>query len=257
MTPEQIKGIGKFRRLKVQHVAYVLAIYHLGVNVILFIEYSAQLDKRTNCCIEMNNLNPIADAVSSYLLLVALFLISLSLLTGVIINRGTLVMPFLALQSMDFLLSFLMFFTNYDNITFSHETFMQNNMAISKMDTESTFWSSFQMCHRLMITCSCYVEVPTFLHLTHTTYNTYPSASMSSEKYIKKMIIFSLLHTAVILYKALMIWCVWRIVKGSNDSAKNHSKDKHILKGVSKAALPSYMEAVMETKDFPPPYSTV
>ncbi|XP_073419429.1 lysosomal-associated transmembrane protein 5 [Dendrobates tinctorius] len=256
MTPEQIKGIGKPGCSKVQHVAYILAIYHLGVNVMLFIEYSVQLDKRKNCSIELSNVNPI-DTVSSYLLLLALLLISLSLLTGVIINRGTLVMPFLALQSMDFLLSFLMFFTNYSNIPFSQETFIQNNMAISKLETESTHWSSFQMCLRLMITCSCYVEVPTFINLSRTNYNTYPSASMSSEKYIKKMIIFSLLHTAVILYKALMISCVWRVFKGSNDSTKNPSKDKHILKGVSKASLPSYKEAIMEAKHLPPPYSTV
>ncbi|XP_069612899.1 lysosomal-associated transmembrane protein 5 isoform X2 [Ranitomeya imitator] len=223
MTPEQIKGLGKPRCSKVQHVAYVLAIYHLGVNVILFIEYSVQLDKRKNCCIELSNVNPI-DTVSSYLLLVALFLISLSLLTGAISNRGTLVMPFLALQSMDFLLSFLMFFTNYSDIPSSYETFMQNNMAISKLETESRHWSSFQMCLRFMITCSCYVEVPTFINLSPTNYN------------------------------ALMIWCVWRVFKSSS---KNHSKDKHILKGVSKAALPSYKEAIMETKDLPPPYSTV
>ncbi|KAM4045402.1 lysosomal-associated transmembrane protein 5 [Anomaloglossus baeobatrachus] len=229
--------------------------YLKGVSVILFIEYSVQLDIRKICCIDLSNLNHI-DTVSSYLLLVVLFLISLSLLIGVITNRGTLVMPFLALQSMDFFLSFLMFFTNFSDIPL-HETFVKNNMATYKLDTPSMHWSFFQMCLRLMITCSSYVEVPTFINLNPSNYNTYSSASMSSEKYIKNMIIFSLLHTAVILYKALMIWCVWRVFKGSNDPAKNPSKDKDILKGVSKAALPSYKEAVMESKDLPPPYSTV
>ncbi|XP_075706667.1 lysosomal-associated transmembrane protein 5 [Rhinoderma darwinii] len=216
------------------------------------------MNKRKNCCcIEQSHFNYIADTVSSYFLLVVLFLISLSMLTGIIKNRGTLVLPFLALQTMDFILSFLMFFIPCSEIPSRQAVFIQDNITISKLDSQSSEWRFFQMCLRLMITCSCYVEFPTYLNRKPANYITYFSASMSSEKYIKKMIIFLVLHTAVILYKALMIWSVWKVFEGSNYSAKNEGKNKH-LKEISKTALPSYKEAAkMKFKDLPPPYSTV
>lgn len=253
MTPEQIKGTDKSRGLKVQSVAYILAIYHLGISVILFIEYSVEMDNRKNCCIEVNHFNHIAATVSGYLLLVVLLLISISMLTGVLMNRGSLVIPFLALQTMDFILSCLVFLTNYSEIPSRQETFIQSKMAIFKLD--STEWRHFHMCLTLMVTCSCYTEVPTYLNLKPTNYITYFSVSMSSEKYIKKIIIFSVLHTAVILYKAFMICCVWRVFR-SAILAKTQSKEKNLLKEISKTALPSYNEAAkMESKDLPPPYS--
>ncbi|XP_066447842.1 lysosomal-associated transmembrane protein 5 [Eleutherodactylus coqui] len=213
--------------------------------------------KRRNCCTDLSNFNHIAETVSIYLLLVVLFLISSSFLTGVIMNRGRLLMPFLALQIIDFFMSFLIFFTSYSEIHSRQETFIQSNIAVSKLNTQSTKWKYFQMCLRLMITCSCYVEVPTYLNLKPINYITYFSTSMSSEKYIKKIIIFSVFHSAVILYKALIMWYVWRAFKGSNDEA-NESKDKLPLPEISKTALPSYEEATKrEAKDLPPPYSTV
>ncbi|XP_040277839.1 lysosomal-associated transmembrane protein 5 [Bufo bufo] len=256
MTPEQIKGTSKPMGLQVQLPAYMMAIYHLVVSVILFIEYSMEMDRRNN--IQLCNFHLIADQISSYLLLVVLFLTSVSLLTGVMTNQGRFVMPFLALQIMDFILSFLMFFTSYSEIPSMKETLKQNNMAVFKLDTQATEWRYLQLSLRLMITCSGYGEVPTYLNLKPADYIAYFSASMSSEKYIKKMIIFSVLYTAVILYKALMICCTWRFCKGSNELAKNQSKDMFMLKEISKAALPSYKEATkMELKDLPPPYSTV
>ncbi|KAG8542643.1 hypothetical protein GDO81_026354 [Engystomops pustulosus] len=129
--------------------------------------------------------------MSSYLLLVVLFLISLSLVTGVM-------------------------------------------MAVSQVDIQPTVRRYFEMFLRLMINCSSYAEVPTYLNLKPTNYITYFSTSISSEKYIKEIIICSVLHIAVILYKALMIWCIWKVFKSSHYIGKNSSKDKLLLKEISK-----------------------
>ncbi|XP_069828710.1 lysosomal-associated transmembrane protein 5 isoform X2 [Dendropsophus ebraccatus] len=257
MATEQTKGIEKPRGLKVRCLTYIWAVYHLGVSIILFIEYTIEMDKKKNFSVELCNFNNIG-VVSSYLLLVVLFLISLSLLIGVRLNHGSLVMPFLALQTMDFILSFLIFFTDYSQVPLRQENFIQSNMAVSKLDAQSTQWGYFQMCLRMMISCSCYVELPTYLNLKPTNYIPYFLVSVSSEKYIKKMIVFSVLHAAVISYKAFMICCVWRFFKSTSALMKNQSNEKPSLQEISKVALPSYKEALkMESKDPPPPYTTV
>ncbi|XP_056413210.1 lysosomal-associated transmembrane protein 5 isoform X2 [Hyla sarda] len=214
------------------------------------------MDKKKNFSVDLSNFNNIASTVSSYLLLVVLFLISLSLLIGVKMNRGSLVIPFLAVQTMDFLLSCMIFFTSYSEIPSRQEALIESNKAVSKLDTQSTGWRYFQLCLGLMITCSCYVEFPTYLNLKTSNYLPYFSVCMSSEKYIKKMIIFLVLHAAVILYKAFMICCIWRFFKGANAFVKNQTNDEHSLKQISKTTLPSYKEAVkIEFKDLPPPYA--
>ncbi|KAM3934842.1 lysosomal-associated transmembrane protein 5 [Leptodactylus fuscus] len=173
-------------------------------------------------------------------------------------NQGRLVMPFLALQAMDFILSLLMFFNSYSDIPARETTFIEDNMIISKLDTQSTEWRYLQMFLTSMTTSSCYSQVPTYLNLKSTNDITYSSLSVPSEKYIKKVIIFSVLHFAVILYKGLMIWCVWKVFKGSYNLVKNPLKDKLPMKEILKTELPSDQEITkMESKDSPPPYSAV
>ncbi|XP_071989199.1 lysosomal-associated transmembrane protein 5 isoform X2 [Engystomops pustulosus] len=257
MRPELTKGEAKSKGIKVEFFTKILAIYHVGICIILFIKYSLEMGKEKNCCIELSNFNYI-DKMSSYLLLAVLFLISLSLVTGVMMKCGRLVMPFMALQIMDFMLSCLMFFTSDYYIPTKQATFIGSNEAISQVDIQPTVRRYFEMFLRLMINCSSYAEVPTYLNLKPTNYITYFSTSISSEKYIKEIIICSVLHIAVILYKALMIWCIWKVFKSSHYIGKNSSKDKLFLKEISKTALPSYTEATkLESKDLPPPYSVV
>ncbi|XP_018419349.1 PREDICTED: lysosomal-associated transmembrane protein 5-like [Nanorana parkeri] len=109
---------------------------------------------------------------------------------------------------------------------------------------------------RLMTFCSCFVEVPTYLDLKAISYMKYFSVNnMLYQKYTTRLIIFTLLHAAVILYKALMIWCVWKVFKSLNLLAKK--KETPQQQDFTKVALPSYEQAVKASKDSPPPYSIV
>ncbi|XP_068121556.1 lysosomal-associated transmembrane protein 5 [Hyperolius riggenbachi] len=239
----------------IRAVAHVLAIYHLVLSIILFIEYSVELAKRKNCCLEISNYIRL-DIISSYLLLLVLLLISISMLWGIVVNRGYLVIPFLALQMMDFILSLLMFCSVYSEKPFNQMTAIEDNLALTDPNTQGPAWKSFEMCLRLMTFCSCYVEVPTYLEIKSVSYMSYFTVnSLPYKKYSTRLIIFTLLHITVFLYKALMIWCIWKVFKSLNPSTKK--KDKPQLQDFSKVALPSYEEAVKVSKESPPPYSTV
>ncbi|XP_072276321.1 lysosomal-associated transmembrane protein 5 [Pyxicephalus adspersus] len=240
---------------KIRVVAHVLATYHLVLSIILLIEYSVELARRKSCCLEISNYIRL-DIISSYLLLVVLLLISISFLYGIIVNRRYLVMPFLALQTMDLILSFVMFGSVYSNMS-PDQAYVTGSMVNVHPDTQDTVQKVCEMCLRLMTYSSCFVEVRNYIDLKATSYLSYLSEiNLPSQKYTTRLIIFTLLHAAVILYKALMISCVWKVFVSLNLLPKK--KDMSQQHEFTKVALPSYEEAVKTTsKDSPPPYSTV
>ncbi|XP_075054210.1 lysosomal-associated transmembrane protein 5 [Mixophyes fleayi] len=257
MTPETSKGALKLSNFKGRAVAHILAIYHGIISIFLFIEYSVEM-KKNYCCLEISKYNEIVYIGSGYLLLVVLFLISILLLCGIVANRGYLVMPFMALQIMDLILSSLVFCSVYSELPSTKQTIAEDNLAMSRLPTQSSAWGYFEMSLRVMTFCSCYVEVPNYLNLKSINYMNYFLVNKSSQKYVTRLIIITLLHTAVFLYKVLMIWCLWRVFKSLNASKGNKSKDAPPVQDFSKVALPSYEEAIKtESKDCPPPYSTV
>ncbi|XP_018419339.1 PREDICTED: lysosomal-associated transmembrane protein 5-like [Nanorana parkeri] len=129
MAAKQVEASDKkSSSFKVRAVAHVLATYHLVLSIILFIEYSVELARRKSCCLEISNYIRL-DIISSYLLLGVLLLISIAFLYGVMVSRRYLVMPFLALQAMDFILSFLMFCSIYGEMPSSHASITDDKMV--------------------------------------------------------------------------------------------------------------------------------
>ncbi|XP_077337881.1 lysosomal-associated transmembrane protein 5 [Lithobates pipiens] len=256
MAAKQTEASNKSSSSKIRAVAHVLAIYHLVLSIILLIEYSVELTRRKSCCLEISNYIRL-DIISSYLLLMVLLLISSTFLYGVIVNHRSLVIPFLALQTMDLILSFVMFCSFYSDMPSSQTSITEDKMVILDPDTPVGVQKVCEMCLRLLTFCSCFVEVPTYIDLKAISYMNYILVNkVPSQKYTTRLIIFTLLHAAVILYKALMISCVWKVFKSLNPLAKK--KDVPQQQEFTKVALPSYEEAVKTTsKDLPPPYSTV
>ncbi|KAM5181334.1 lysosomal-associated transmembrane protein 5-like [Mantella aurantiaca] len=256
MAAKQAEASQKSNNFKIRAVAHVLATYHLVLSIILLIEYSVELARRKKCCLEISNYIRL-DIISSYLLLAVLLLISIAFLYGVIVNRRNLVMPFLALQTMDLILSFVMFCSVYSDMPSSQTSITDDNMVILVPDTQDSVQKFCEMCIRLMTFCSCFVEVPTYLDLKTISYmNNFLVNDLPSQKYTTRLIIFTVLHAAVILNKVLMICCVWKVFKSLNPFEKKNDIPQQ--QDFTKVALPSYEEAVKtKSKDSPPPYSTV
>ncbi|KAF5910425.1 hypothetical protein HPG69_014657 [Diceros bicornis minor] len=84
------------------------------MSVLLFIEHSVEVARgKASCKLPQMGYLRIADLISSFLLITMLFVISLSLLIGVVKNREKYLLPFLSLQIMDFLLCLLTLLGSY------------------------------------------------------------------------------------------------------------------------------------------------
>uniref|UniRef100_I3NGL5 Lysosomal protein transmembrane 5 n=1 Tax=Ictidomys tridecemlineatus TaxID=43179 RepID=I3NGL5_ICTTR len=96
----------------VRVVTTALAIYHVIMSVLLFVEHTVEVARgKASCRFSKTVYLRIADLVSSFLLIGLLFLISLSLLLGVV--KGPSKVPLMTLQLLDFCLSILTLCSSY------------------------------------------------------------------------------------------------------------------------------------------------
>ncbi|XP_064137667.1 lysosomal-associated transmembrane protein 5 [Loxodonta africana] len=239
-----------------------LAIYHVIMSVLLLIEHSVEVAHgKASCKFSKTGYLRIADLLSSFLLITMLFIISLSLLIGVVKNREKYLLPFLSLQVMDFLLCLLTLLGSYIELPAYLKFASRSRTGPSKVPLMTLQLLDF--CLSIMTLCSSYMEVPTYLNFKSMNHMNYlPSQEgMAHNQFIKMMIIFSIAFITVLILKVYMFKCVWRcykFVKYMNSAEKRNSS-----KMLQKVVLPSYEEALSlppkapEGDPAPPPYSEV
>lgn len=182
-----------------------------------------------------------ADLLSSFLLIGVLFIISISLLFGVVKNREKYLIPFLSLQIMDFLLCLLTLLGSYIELP-AYLKLARPRPGPSKVPLMTLQLLDF--CLSILTLCSSYMEVPTYLNFKSMNHMNYlPSQEgVPHSQFINMMLIFSVAFITVLILKVYMFKCVYtcyKFLKHMN-SAMEDSSSKMFLK----VALPSYEEAL-------------
>ncbi|KAL1776477.1 lysosomal-associated transmembrane protein 5 [Sigmodon hispidus] len=242
-----------------------LAIYHIVMSILLFIEHLMEVARgKVSCKFSKTPYLRIADLLSSFLLIGVLFAISLSLLFGVVKNREKYLMPFMSLQIMDFLLCLLTLLGSYIELPAYLKLATQRRPGSSKVSLMTLQLLDF--CLSILTLCSTYMEVPTYLNFKSMNHMNYlPSQEdMPHSQFINMMIIFSVAFITVLILKVYMFKCVlgcYRYIKYMNSATENGNDNSKMF---LKVALPSYEEALfLPTKNPegdpapPPPYSEV
>ncbi|XP_004425915.1 lysosomal-associated transmembrane protein 5 [Diceros bicornis minor] len=239
-----------------------LAIYHVIMSVLLFIEHSVEVARgKASCKLPQMGYLRIADLISSFLLITMLFVISLSLLIGVVKNREKYLLPFLSLQIMDFLLCLLTLLGSYIELP-AYLKFASRSSRSGPSKVPLMTLKLLDFCLSILTLCSSYMEVPTYLNFKSMNHMNYlPSQEgMARNQFVKMMIIFSIAFITVLILKVYMFKCVWRcyrFIKYMNSAEERTSKT------LQKVVLPSYEEALAlpcktpEGSPAPPPYSEV
>lgn len=235
-----------------------LGIYHMVMSVLLLIEYSMEVATGKGYCKVLDkDYYVIADITTSFLLIFMLFIISFYLLYGVMKNRERHLIPFLALQIMDFLLTLFTVFSSYIQVP---EMLSFASISHVKAHTKVPFLAVqlLDFCLSILTLCSSYMEAPAYLNFHSANQESFlPSQEkLSSEEYAKVMITFTVTFIAVLLLKAYMFKCVLRCYKYIK--ASKSEEVKVLPEFAEKVMLPSYEEAVeLPHKESPPPYSGV
>ncbi|KAM5246926.1 lysosomal-associated transmembrane protein 5 [Ctenodactylus gundi] len=239
-----------------------LAIYHVIMSVLLFIEHAVEVAHgKTSCRISKTLYLRIADLVSSFLLIGMLFAISLSLLVGVVKHRAKLLLPFLSLQIMDFLLCLLTLLGSYIELPAYLRFASRTRPGSSKVPLMTLQLLDF--CLSILTLCSSYMEVPTYLNFKSMNHMNYlPShEGVAHSQFVKMMLIFSVAFISVLILKVYMFKCVWRCYQLIK--SVNLTEERSHAKVLPKVVLPSYEEAISlppkspEGEPAPPPYSEV
>ncbi|XP_067386842.1 lysosomal-associated transmembrane protein 5 [Emydura macquarii macquarii] len=232
-----------------------LGIYHMVMSVLLLIEYSMEVATGKGYCKALDkDYYVIADITTSFLLIVMLFIISFHLLYGVVKNRECLLIPFLALQIMDFLLTLFTIFSSYIQ---TPEMLSFTPISHVKAHTKIPFLAVqlLDFCLSVLTLGSSYIKVPTYLSFRYENQEHF-LPKLSSEEYAKTMITFTITFIAVLLLKAYMFKCVLRCYK--HIKASKGEEVKVMPEIAEKVMLPSYEEALkLPCKELPPPYSGV
>ncbi|NXS45489.1 LAPM5 protein, partial [Balaeniceps rex] len=213
------------------------------MSVLLLIEYSLEVASGKGFCKDLDkDYYRIADVITSFLLIIMLFVISFSLLLGVVKKRERLLIPFLALQVMDFLLSLLTMFSSYIQVPVISSVSSLNHMGHSKVPFLALQLLDF--CLSILTLCSSYMEVPTYLSLKSSDNGGFlPTVEkLPTEEYAKVMVTFTIAFIAVLFLKAYMFKCVLSCFKYINASKREEMKVDP--QAVEKAVLPSYEEAL-------------
>ncbi|KAM9532906.1 LOW QUALITY PROTEIN: lysosomal-associated transmembrane protein 5 [Guaruba guarouba] len=234
-----------------------LGIFHVVMSVLLLIEYSLEVASGKGFCKDLDkDYYRIADVVTSFLLIIMLFVISFNLLLGVMKKRERLLTPFLALQVMDFLLSLLTMFSSYIQvpavISVSSLSHMQGHSKIPFLALQLDF------CLSILTLCSSYMEVPTYLSLKSSDNGgLLPTVEkLPTEEYAKVMVTFTIAFIAVLFLKAYMFKCVLSCYKYIKASKREEAKVDP--QAIEKAMLPAYEEVLeLPSKESPPPYVAI
>ncbi|XP_025712177.1 lysosomal-associated transmembrane protein 5 [Callorhinus ursinus] len=240
-----------------------LAIYHVIMSVLLFIEHSVEVvHGKASCKVWQTGYLRLANLISSFLLITMLFVISLSLLIGVIKNREKYLLPFLSLQIMDFLLCLLTLLGSYIELP-AYLKFASRSSRVSPSKVPLMTLQLLDFCLSILTLCSSYMEVPTYLNFKAMNHMNYlPSQEgVAHSQFIKMMIIFSIAFITVLILKVYMFKCVWRCYKFMK--YMNSAEERSCSKMLQKVVLPSYEEALSlpykspDGGPAPPPYSEV
>ncbi|KAM8791301.1 lysosomal-associated transmembrane protein 5 [Rhynchonycteris naso] len=247
---------------KVRMATTALAIYHVIMSVLLFIEHLVEVAHgKTSCKFSQTSYLRIADLMSSFLLIAMLFVISVSLLIGVVKNREKYLLPFMSLQIMDYLLCLFTLLGSYVELPAYLKFASRTRTRPSKVPLMTLQLLDF--CLSILTLCSSYMEVPTYLNFKSMNHMNYlPSQEgMAYNQFIKMMLIFSVAFITVLILKVYMFKCVWRCYRLIKHM--NSANEKSSSKMLPKVVLPSYEEAVslppkaLEGGPAPPPYSEV
>ncbi|NXG86083.1 LAPM5 protein, partial [Stercorarius parasiticus] len=213
------------------------------MSVLLLIEYSLEVASGKGFCKDLDkDYYRIADVITSFLLIIMLFVISFNLLLGVVKKRERLLIPFLALQVMDFLLSLLTMFSSYIQIPGIVSVSSLSHTGHSKIPFLALQLLDF--CLSILTLCSSYMEVPTYLSLKSSDNGGFlPTLEkLPMEEYAKVMVTFTIAFIAVLFLKAYMFKCVLSCFKYIKASKRKEVKVDP--QAVEKAVLPSYEEAL-------------
>ncbi|KFQ46897.1 Lysosomal-associated transmembrane protein 5, partial [Nestor notabilis] len=214
------------------------------MSILLLIEYSLEVASGKGFCKDLDkDYYRIADVVTSFLLIIMLFIISFNLLLGVVKKRERLLIPFLALQVMDFLLSLLTMFSSYIQVP---EIISVSSLRHTRGSSKIPFLALqlLDFCLSILTLCSSYMEVPTYLSLkpSHNGGLLPTVEKLPTEEYAKVMVTFTIAFIAVLFLKAYMFKCVLSCFKYIKASKRKEVKvDPQV---VEKAALPSYEEVL-------------
>ncbi|NXF91313.1 LAPM5 protein, partial [Eubucco bourcierii] len=213
------------------------------MSVLLLIEYSLEVVGGKGFCKDLDkDYYRIADVITNFLLIFMLFAISFNLLLGVVKKRERLLIPFLALQVVDFLLSLLTMFSSYIQVPAIISVSSLSHVGHSKIRFLALQLLDF--CLSILTLCSSCVEVPTYFSLKSSDNESFlPTLEkLPTEEYAKVMITFTIAFIAVLFLKAYMLKCVlscFKYIKASKREEVKVNPD-----AVEKAVLPSYEEAL-------------
>ncbi|NWU21599.1 LAPM5 protein, partial [Dyaphorophyia castanea] len=213
------------------------------MSVLLLIEYSLEVANGKGFCKDLaKDSYRIVDVTTSFLLILMLFVISLHLLLGVLKRRERFLIPFLALQVIDFLLSLLTMFSSYIRVPAVISVSSLGHTGHSRIPLLALQLLDF--CLSILTLCSSYMEVPTYLSLQPAdSRGSVPALQqLPAEEFAKVMITFTIAFLAVLLLKAYMFKCVLSCFKYIRASRREEAKVEP--QAVEKAVLPSYEEAL-------------
>ncbi|NXY52485.1 LAPM5 protein, partial [Callaeas wilsoni] len=207
------------------------------MSILLLIEYSLEVANGKGFCKDLGkDYYRIADVTTSFLLILVLFVISFHLLLGVLKKRERLLIPFLALQVIDFLLSLLTMFSSYIQVPVVISVSSLGHTGRSRIPLLALQLLDF--CLSILTLGSSYMEVPTYLSLKPAD----TRGSLPAEDYAKVTITFTIAFMAVLFLKAYMFKCVLSCFKYIKASRREEVKVEP--QAVEKAVLPSYEEAL-------------
>ncbi|XP_016159287.1 PREDICTED: lysosomal-associated transmembrane protein 5 isoform X2 [Ficedula albicollis] len=258
MTPQTPPEPPKCCCFNIKTATVALGIFHMVMSVLLLIEYSLEVANGKGFCKDLDkDYYRIADITTSFLLILMLFIISFHLLFGVIKMRERFLIPFLALQVIDFLLSLLTMFSSYIQVP----VIISVSSSLGHTGHSRTPLLALQLldfCLSILTLCSSYMEVPTYLSLKPLdSGGSLPALQkLPAEEYTRVMITFTIAFAAVLFLKAYMFKCVLSCFKYIRASSRQEVKVEP--QAVEKAVLPSYEEALeLPSKDSPPPFVKV
>ncbi|XP_056365360.1 lysosomal-associated transmembrane protein 5 isoform X3 [Oenanthe melanoleuca] len=259
MTPQTPPEPPKCCCFSIKTATVALGIFHMVMSILLLIEYSLEVANGKGFCKDLDkDYYRIADITTSFLLILVLFIISFHLVFGVIKMRERFLIPFLALQVIDFLLSLLTMFSSYIQVPVIISVSSSLGHTQGHSRTPLLALQLLDFCLSILTLCSSYMEVPTYLSLKPLdSGGSLPALQkLPAEEYTRVMITFTMAFVAVLFLKAYMFKCVLSCFKYIRASSRQDVKVEP--QAVEKAVLPSYEEALeLPSKDSPPPYLKV